>query len=185
MPPTACGCAWRCSAHPPRRRGERVLLFHRPHRICREIRPRRGRAAGARLCLSVEPRLARTGACRTARSTIPARAMCGSFSDYQLDVAATARCGRGAGTDRALKYLLAHSMGGGIGLRALHRELPVRRWPFPARCGASPCPPCTGHVARLQWRRSAIPPDSGIELFVPSTKPVTYVIWMRNSRTTR
>ena len=53
------------------------------------------------------------------------------FADYQLDVAAMLATIRGASLPEPL-FLLAHSMGGSIGLRALACDLPVRAAAFSA-----------------------------------------------------
>ncbi len=53
------------------------------------------------------------------------------FTDYQFDVAALLAAVRGAGMAEPY-YLLAHSMGGAIGLRALVEDLPVRAAVFSA-----------------------------------------------------
>jgi len=53
------------------------------------------------------------------------------FADYQLDVAAMLAHARALNLPQPW-YLLAHSMGGCIGLRALHLGLPVRRAAFSA-----------------------------------------------------
>lgn len=51
------------------------------------------------------------------------------FGDYQRDVAALVAAAREGGLPEPF-FLLAHSMGGCIGLRALHRQLPVRAAAF-------------------------------------------------------
>lgn len=55
----------------------------------------------------------------------------GRFSDYQLDVQATVDHAKALGLPRPY-YLLAHSMGGCIGLRALHNGLDVNAVMFSA-----------------------------------------------------
>jgi lysophospholipase len=55
----------------------------------------------------------------------------GDYAEYQRDVAAMLAAVRGAGLPRPFA-LLAHSMGGAIGLRALARGLPVRAAAFSA-----------------------------------------------------
>ena len=53
------------------------------------------------------------------------------FSNYQLDVAALVKTARALSLPQPY-YLLAHSMGGAIGLRALHEGLPVAATAFSA-----------------------------------------------------
>ncbi len=55
----------------------------------------------------------------------------GKFQDYQLDVDAVVAFVRAEGLAQPL-FLLAHSMGGCIGLRALHNHLPVNAAAFSA-----------------------------------------------------
>ena len=55
----------------------------------------------------------------------------GKFSDYQQDVEAVVSHVRSAGLPEPY-YLVAHSMGGCIGLRALHNKLPVNAASFSA-----------------------------------------------------
>lgn len=53
----------------------------------------------------------------------------GAFADYQLDVAMALAAADHLGAPGS-RYLIAHSMGGGIGLRALHEGLPVKAAAF-------------------------------------------------------
>lgn len=55
----------------------------------------------------------------------------GRFTDYQHDVRAMLGAARAMGLPEPY-FLLAHSMGGGIGLRALYEKLPVRAAVFTA-----------------------------------------------------
>jgi lysophospholipase len=59
-----------------------------------------------------------------------------SFDEYRQDVAAFRQALDGS-TCPAPYHLIAHSMGGAIGLRALHDGLPVQAAAFSGRCGAS------------------------------------------------
>ncbi len=61
----------------------------------------------------------------------PLQGHVGRFSDYQQDVAAVVAFAREAGLPQPW-YLVAHSMGGAIGLRALSDGLPVRAALFTA-----------------------------------------------------
>ena len=53
----------------------------------------------------------------------------GRFTDYQMDVAAMVKAARALDLPQPY-YLLAHSMGGCIGLRALMEDLPVAACAF-------------------------------------------------------
>ncbi|RYH02368.1 alpha/beta hydrolase [Salipiger sp. IMCC34102] len=68
-----------------------------------------------------------------AERLLPARATghVGTFADYQKDVAAMLTHARDLGLPKPF-YLVAHSMGGAIGLRALIEGLPVRAAMFSA-----------------------------------------------------
>lgn len=61
----------------------------------------------------------------------PMQGYIGTFSEYQHDVAELLATVRDEGMEEPL-YLLAHSMGGGIGMRSLLEGLPVRRAVFSA-----------------------------------------------------
>jgi lysophospholipase len=54
-----------------------------------------------------------------------------SFADYQLDIEAMNTAADNLGCPRP-RFLMAHSMGGAIGLRALHEGLPVKAAAFSA-----------------------------------------------------
>lgn len=101
------------------------------------------------------------------------------FSDYQKDIAAL--------LDHAVReklpkpwFLLTHSMGGAIGLRALYNALPVKAVAFWRRCGASastlPCGLLPGRC-----RAWGGPSDAGIcMLREPHPRPMSQ---KRRSRT--
>jgi lysophospholipase len=101
----------------------------RPQRACREIRPRRPRPRRPRLVLGRD-RLARAGPFRP-RAGAGALGHVNDFADYQADVAALLATVRAAGLPEPF-HLLAHSMGGAIGLRALAEGLPVGAAAFSA-----------------------------------------------------
>lgn len=96
----------------------------------------------------------------------------GAFGDYQKDVAALMRHLRDAGLPRPF-FLMAHSMGGAIGLRALIERLEVRAAVFSA--------PMWG-IALDPWRRPLALVVAGAArlagrsaAYVPTTGPGSYV----------
>lgn len=89
------------------------------------------------------------------------------FADYQLDCAAAMAALKDAGMPRPV-HLLAHSMGGAIGLRALSRGLPVAAAVFTAPMWGVVVPPVATPVvgallraARALGRDDAITPTTG------------------------
>ena len=70
------------------------------------------------------------------------------FSDYQTDVAEMLRLAGAQELPRPW-YLLAHSMGGGIGLRALHAGLPVAAAAFTGPMWGIALPPAFRPIAQL------------------------------------
>ncbi len=95
------------------------------------------------------------------------------FSEYQLDVAALLAIAEERALPRPF-YLIAHSMGGGIGLRALHDGLPVRAVAFTGPMWGIALPTVFRPVARLL---AALSHSTGFgHNYAPSTKPVTYVL---------
>ncbi|PRY24988.1 lysophospholipase [Aliiruegeria haliotis] len=103
----------------------------------------------------------------------PATGHVARFSEYQTDVAEV------IGAARALKlpepyFLLGHSMGGGIGLRALHKGLPVKAAAFTGPMWGIALPAVFRPIAQLL---AALTHSSGFgHTYVPSTKPGTYVL---------
>ena len=102
-----------------------------------------------------------------------ARGHVGRFAEYQRDVAELVAAAREAGLPEPF-HLIAHSMGGSIGLRALHEGLPVRSavfsapmWGIRIHAAARPLAWAVGSGARLAGRG---------HLYAPSTGPVTYVL---------
>ncbi len=103
----------------------------------------------------------------------PARGHVGRFAEYQLDVAQLVAAAHAAGLPEPF-HLIAHSMGGSIGLRALHEGLPVRSavfsapmWGIKIHAAARPLAWAIGTGARMARRG---------HLYAPSTGPVTYVL---------
>jgi len=103
----------------------------------------------------------------------PARGHVGRFAEYQLDVAELIAAAREAGLPQPF-HLIAHSMGGSIGLRALHEGLAVRSavfsapmWGIRLHAAARPLAWAVGTGARMARRG---------HLYAPSTGPVTYVL---------
>ncbi|MFN6951777.1 MAG: alpha/beta fold hydrolase [Albidovulum sp.] len=95
------------------------------------------------------------------------------FRDYQLDVAALVAFLRGEALPEPW-FLVGHSMGGCIGLRALHGGLPVRAVTFSAPMWGIKMHPALRPVA---WTLSTLAPIFGLgDRLVPSTSPLTYVL---------
>ena len=95
-----------------------------------------------------------------------------NFDDYQMDVAALMDTARAQDLPEPY-YLLAHSMGGGIGLRALMNGLPVKAavfsapmWGIALKGFMRPMAWALGWLARRLWLG---------HLYAPGTKPETYV----------
>ncbi len=96
----------------------------------------------------------------------------GEFSDYQLDVAAMLDCLAAQGLPEP-HYLIAHSMGGCIGLRALMRGLDVRAAVFSAPMWGIAI---SGLMRPVAWSMSWVAHALGLgHHYVPGTKPETYV----------
>lgn len=102
-----------------------------------------------------------------------ARGHVASFADYQQDVAALVAAAREAGLPEPF-HLIAHSMGGCIGLRALHEGLPVASavfsapmWGIRIHAAARPLAWAVGSGARMAGRG---------HVYAPTTGPVTYVL---------
>ena len=95
------------------------------------------------------------------------------FTDYQLDVAAVLAFVRGAGLPAPL-YLLAHSMGGCIGLRALYEGLGVQAACFTApMLGIKLSPP----LRPIAWALTTISKPLGFSNSIsPGQTETTYVL---------
>ncbi|MGR3322561.1 MAG: alpha/beta fold hydrolase [Pseudooceanicola sp.] len=78
----------------------------------------------------------------------PLRGHVGRFADFQRDVAAVLRAARAMDLPEPW-HLVGHSMGGCIGLRALHEGLPVASAVFTAPMWGIPIPPLLRPLARL------------------------------------
>lgn len=95
------------------------------------------------------------------------------FTDYQKDVAAMMRAARSLGLPRPF-FLLAHSMGGCIGLRAAMEGLPVQAAAFSGPMWGIEIPPLLRPVAQiLSWVMPAI--GKGHQT-PPTTSPDPYVL---------
>ncbi|MBT9383718.1 alpha/beta hydrolase [Pseudooceanicola sp. CBS1P-1] len=104
----------------------------------------------------------------------PALGHVGHFADYQRDVQALLGALPALGVTEPL-FLVAHSMGGAIGLRALHDGLPVKACAFTApmwgiRLSAAMEPLAWG----ISWLAGQI---GHRESRAPGTKAETYVLW--------
>jgi lysophospholipase len=96
----------------------------------------------------------------------------GEMSDYQQDVAALLKLVRERGLPEPY-YLIAHSMGGCIGLRALINELPVKAAAFSAPMWGIKMPPPVRVIAwGLSWLARAI--GQGAR-YAPGGKPELYL----------
>lgn len=94
------------------------------------------------------------------------------FSDYQMDVAAMLAAMRARGLPEPY-YLVAHSMGGCIGLRALMNGLPVNAAAFSAPMWGIAI---TGLLRPVAWSLSWFSRILGFgHAYAPGTKPATYV----------
>jgi len=95
------------------------------------------------------------------------------FTDYQKDVAAFLAYARSAKLPAPF-FLMAHSMGGQIGLRALFEGLPVRAAAFSAPMWGIRMHPGLRPVA---WAASTIATLSGRgSAYAPGTRPLTYML---------
>ena len=97
----------------------------------------------------------------------------GTFADYQLDMAAVMEWVQAQGLVQPL-FLIGHSMGGGIGLRALMGGLPVRAVAFSApmwgiRISAVMRPLVAPIAAMLQAMGRGL-------AYAPTTGPMPYVL---------
>lgn len=97
----------------------------------------------------------------------------GRFADYQLDVAALVAHGRELGLPEPW-FLLAHSMGGAIGLRALLEGLPVRAAAFSAPMWGIQM---TAALRPVAWSVSSMSRAFALShLLTPGQDPSTYVL---------
>lgn len=97
----------------------------------------------------------------------------GQFTDYQKDVAAMVEAAEALDLPRPY-YLLAHSMGGCIGLRALMEGLPVAAGAFTGPMWGIQMASATRPAA---WALSWGAPRLGLgHHLAPGTKPETYVL---------
>ncbi|MDJ0827004.1 MAG: alpha/beta hydrolase [Rhodobacter sp.] len=94
------------------------------------------------------------------------------FRDYQMDVAAMLDAMGARGLPQPY-YLVAHSMGGAIGLRALIEGLPVRAAVFSAPMWGIAI---TGLLRPVAWSLSWASRKIGLgHAYAPGTRPATYV----------
>ena len=104
----------------------------------------------------------------------PALGHVAEFSDYQKDVAALMEALPDLGVEGPL-FLLAHSMGGAIGLRALHDGLPVAAAAFSAPMWGIGMP---GPLRPIAWLLTGTSHLLGmVEAITPGTKSETYVLY--------
>ena len=98
----------------------------------------------------------------------------GQFTNYQLDVAVFQECVAKLGMPKP-HYLVAHSMGGCIGLRALINDLPVERAVFSAPMWGIRVAPRLRPLATIY---SWIARKTGLATAVmPGTRPANYVTY--------
>ncbi|SNY58998.1 lysophospholipase [Pseudooceanicola antarcticus] len=104
----------------------------------------------------------------------PALGHVARFSEYQMDVEALLSALPGMGVEGPL-FLLAHSMGGCIGLRALHEGLPVKAAAFTAPMWGIELP---AFLRPIAWMLSSTSHYLGMaETLSPGTKSETYVLF--------
>ncbi len=104
--------------------------------------------------------------------TDPATGHVASFRDYQKDIAALLAGARHAKLPEPF-FLMAHSMGGAIGLRALYGGLPVRAAVFSAPMWGIRIHPALRPAA---WVLSTASRSIGqSHQYAPGTTPITYV----------
>ena len=97
----------------------------------------------------------------------------GKFTDYQHDVAAMVDHARALGLAEPF-YLLAHSMGGCIGLRSLHQGLPVRAAAFSAPMWGIKM---AAYLRPTAWALSTLSRSFGLDdQFAPGQDGNTYVL---------
>ena len=97
----------------------------------------------------------------------------GQFNDYQLDVAVMLEHAQAQGLPEPY-FLVAHSMGGCIGLRSLHEELPVSAAVFSAPMWGLGM---ASHIRPFAWALSWSSRYVGqSHRFAPGTSDQTYVI---------
>lgn len=97
----------------------------------------------------------------------------GRFADYQRDLAALLVLAEKLDVPRPL-FLIAHSMGGAIGLRAVLERYPVRAAVFSAPMWGIAMAPLLRPVARVV---GPVARAAGLGLrYAPSTSPVPYVL---------
>ena len=102
----------------------------------------------------------------------PAIGHVGHFTDYQMDVAAVMAHLREMGVPEPY-YLLAHSMGGCIGLRALYDGLPVAAAAFTAPMWGILMAPALRPIA---WTLSSVSRPFGFShVFAPGQVPEPYI----------
>lgn len=96
----------------------------------------------------------------------------GHFREYQRDVRALLKLAKALDMPRPY-YLIAHSMGGAIGLRALYEGVPVAAACFSAPMWGIHIAPVTKPVARVLAAASKY--IGMAHRYAPGTGPVTYV----------
>jgi len=97
----------------------------------------------------------------------------GTFAEYQQDLDAMLAAAAGAGLPRPW-FLLGHSMGGCIGLRALMRGVPVQAAVFSAPMWGIAMAPWLRPVARVVGRLA--PPFGLGGRYTPTTGPANYLL---------
>jgi len=95
------------------------------------------------------------------------------FADYQLDVDAMLAAARALDAPEPY-YLLAHSMGGCIGLRTLHRDMPFRKVIFSGPMWGISIPP---YLMPVAWTVPAVSAMVGLgHLRAPGSVSAAYVL---------